>query len=262
MTASTILPTTLPATLPANLSAAESSSDAADSTHTLRHRHIQSFVHRRSHFSKAQQAAYARLLPVWGLAYQQQTIDFKELFGNDKPVVLEIGCGMGETTAAIALACPHINFLGIEVYNAGVATLLQRIETLGLRNLRLVQHDAVEVLRDMIPAHSLAGLHIYCPDPWPKARHLKRRLVQAPFIANVLQYLAPKAYLHCATDVADYAVQMLAVLGGTPRLRNLSTAADGYHPPHNPIAQRSTTKFEARGQRLGHGMWDVVFSLD
>jgi tRNA (guanine-N7-)-methyltransferase len=228
---------------------------------TLRHRHIQSFVHRRSHFSKAQQAAYTRLLPVWGIAYTAQTLDFNQIFGNNNPVVLEIGCGMGETTAAIAQACPNINFLGIEVYNAGVATLLSRIEALSLRNLRLIQHDAVVVLRDMMPAASLSGVHIYCPDPWPKARHLKRRLIQAPFIASLMQYMGTGAYIHCATDVQDYAAQMLSVLSNTPQLRNLSSQAEdaGYHSPQNPFASRPTTKFEARGQRLGHGMWDVVF---
>jgi tRNA (guanine-N7-)-methyltransferase len=237
----------------------------ASADNPLRHRHIQSFVHRRSHFSKAQQAAYAKLLPVWGVAYDAhkklQILDFATLFGNHNPVVLEIGCGMGETTAAIAKACPHVNFLGIEVYNAGVATLLTRIETMGLTNLRIVQHDAIEVLRDMVAANSLAGVHIYCPDPWPKARHLKRRLIQAPFVANLLQYMQVGAYIHCATDVQDYAVQMLSVLSGTAGLRNLSNAPEnaGYHPPHNPFVQRPTTKFEARGQRLGHGMWDVVF---
>jgi tRNA (guanine-N7-)-methyltransferase len=226
------------------------------------HRHIQSFVHRRSHFSKAQQAAYARLLPVWGVAYAPKMLDFKALFGNNNPVVLEIGCGMGETTAAIAKACPQVNFIGIEVYNAGVATLLQRIETLELTNLRLIQHDAVVVLRDMVPAASLAGVHIYCPDPWPKARHLKRRLIQAPFVASLVPYLSAGAYVHCATDVQDYAVQMLTVLSNHPNLHNLSTAtADaGFHSPQNPFAFRPTTKFEARGQRLGHGMWDVVFA--
>ncbi len=241
---------------------AESESATASDTQALRHRHIQSFVHRRSHFSKAQQAAYARLLPIWGIGYMPQTIDFKAIFGNDHPVVLEIGCGMGETTAAIAQACPHFNFLGIEVYNAGVATLLQRIETLALTNLRLVQHDAVVVLRDMVPLNSLAGVHIYCPDPWPKARHLKRRLIQAPFIAALMPYMTAGAYIHCATDVQDYAVQMLSVLSQTPELVNLSTHPDdaGYHSPQNPYAQRPTTKFEARGQRLGHGMWDVVFA--
>jgi tRNA (guanine-N7-)-methyltransferase len=230
-------------------------------TDTLRQRHIQSFVHRRSHFSKAQQTAYARLLPVWGIPYAVAPLDFAAVFGNHNPVVLEIGCGMGETTAAIAQACPNINFLGIEVYNAGVATLLQRIETLDLSNLRLVQHDAVEVLRDMVPPSSLAGTHIYCPDPWPKARHLKRRLIQTPFVASLLKYLAPGAYLHCATDVQDYAAQMLAVLTINPELRNLSEHPNdaGYHSPQNPFASRPTTKFEARGQRLGHGMWDVVF---
>jgi tRNA (guanine-N7-)-methyltransferase len=227
----------------------------------IKHRHIQSFVHRRSHFSKAQQTAYQRLLPVFGVAYAPCILDFHGLFGNNNPVVLEIGCGMGETTAAIAKACPDVNFLGLEVYNAGVATLLQRIEALELTNLRIIQHDAVEVLRDMIPAASLSGVHIFCPDPWPKARHLKRRLIQSPFIQNFQQYLTVGAYMHCATDVHDYAAQMLAVLSGQAGLKNLSTAPEdaGYHAPFNPFSSRPTTKFEARGQRLGHGMWDVVF---
>lgn len=226
-----------------------------------KHRHIQSFVHRRSHFSQAQQRAYIQLMPVWGIPYQVAQLNFVQVFGNTHPVVLEIGCGMGETTAAIAQAHPEVNFLGLEVYNAGVATLLSRIETMQLRNLRLIQHDAVEVLRDMVPAHSLSGVHIFCPDPWPKARHHKRRLIQAPFMQLLTPHLAQGAYVHCATDVQDYAVQMLEVLTHTPGLVNLSPAADGFHPPHNPIAQRGTTKFEARGKRLGHGMWDVVFKL-
>lgn len=234
---------------------------AKASAETVRqHRHIQSFVHRRSHFSKAQQAAYTEWLPVWGVPYQAGALDFEALFGNTHPVVLEIGCGMGETTAAIAAACPQINFLGIEVYNAGVATLLQRIQNQGLQNLRLIQHDAIDVLKHMVPPASLAGVHIFCPDPWPKARHLKRRLVQAHFMDLLMPRLAPSAYVHCATDVEDYAVQMLAVLSNTQGLHNLSTAADGFHAPQNPIVQRGTTKFEARGQRLGHGMWDVVFA--
>jgi tRNA (guanine-N7-)-methyltransferase len=228
----------------------------------LGHRHIQSFVHRRSHFSKAQQTAYARLLPVWGIEYSKQAIDFQGVFGNLNPIILEIGCGMGETTAAMAQACPHTNFLGIEVYNAGVATLLQRIETLKLSNLRLIQHDAIDVLRDMVPQLSLSGVHIYCPDPWPKARHLKRRLIQAPFVESLLPHMKPGAYLHCATDVQDYAAQMLAVLSASTQLVNLSVDAlqNGYHLPKNPMTDRPTTKFEIRGQRLGHGMWDVVFA--
>jgi tRNA (guanine-N7-)-methyltransferase len=225
------------------------------------HRHIQSFVHRRSHFSKSQQSAYARLLPVWGVPYESKKLDFNTLFGNTNPVVLEIGCGMGETTAAIAQACPNINFLGIEVYNAGVATLLQRIEAMSLSNLRLIQHDAVVILQDMIPELSLAGAHIYCPDPWPKARHLKRRLIQTPFVDSLAKHLLPNAYIHCATDVQDYAIQMLDVLSNNCELHNLSTipADKGFYSPKNPFVSRPTTKFEARGQRLGHGMWDVVF---
>jgi tRNA (guanine-N7-)-methyltransferase len=237
-------------------------------TEPIKHRHIQSFVHRRSHFSKSQQATYQRLLPVFGVPYikstNKQIVNFEYLFGNDYPVVLEIGCGMGETTAAIAQACPNINFLGIEVYNAGVATLLHRIEVLNLTNLRVIQHDAIDVLRDMIPANSLSGIHIFCPDPWPKARHLKRRLIQTPFINQLQSHLKIGAYIHCATDVQDYAAQMLSVLSQQNTLKNLShtninSENTGYHPPKNPFASRPTTKFEARGQRLGHGMWDIVF---
>jgi tRNA (guanine-N7-)-methyltransferase len=240
----------------------------SSTTEPIQHRHIQSFVHRRSHFSKSQQATYQRLLPIFGVPYIQsankQNINFEHLFTNNYPVVLEIGCGMGETTAAIAQACPKINFLGIEVYNAGVATLLQRIEVLSLTNLRIVQHDAIDVLRDMIPLNSLSGVHIFCPDPWPKARHLKRRLIQTPFINNLQQHLKIGAYIHCATDVQDYATQMLSVLSQQNTLKNLSHTEvnpeyTDYHPPKNPFANRPTTKFEARGQRLGHGMWDLVF---
>ncbi len=238
-------------------------------TEPIQCRHIQSFVHRRSHFSKSQQTNYQRLLPIFGVPYiklaNKQGINFEHLFGNNYPVVLEIGCGMGETTAAIAQACPNINFLGIEVYNAGVATVLQRIEELNLTNLRIVQYDAIDVLRDMIPVNSLSGVHIFCPDPWPKARHLKRRLIQTPFINQLQSYLKIGAYIHCATDVQDYAAQMLLVLNQQDTLKNLSPTTTinseniGYHPPKNPFTNRPTTKFEARGQRLGHGMWDLVF---
>ena len=232
--------------------------------------HIRSFVHHRSHMNAAQKHAYENLLHVWGLPYQEKLLDFATVFGNDKPVVFEIGCGMGETTAAIAAAAPHINFIGVEVYPAGVAALLKRIGEQNLTNLRVVQHDAVEVLRDMIPKVSLAGVHVFCPDPWPKSRHHKRRLIQSPFVANLATHIKTGGYIHCATDWQPYAEQMLAALQGEPSLENTVTEAaknvasehaheNGYASPKNPLITRPTTKFEARGQRLGHGMWDVIF---
>jgi tRNA (guanine-N7-)-methyltransferase len=167
--------------------------------------------------------------------------------------VLEIGFGMGETTAAIAAARPESNFLGLEVHTPGVGSLLKLLGEGGLENVRVIQHDAVEVVRDMIPAGSLAGIHVFFPDPWPKKRHHKRRLLQPPFVALLAGRLAPGAYFHCATDWQEYAEQMLAVLAGEPLLEN---TASGFAP--RP-AYRPPTKFEQRGLRLGHGVWDVVF---
>jgi tRNA (guanine-N7-)-methyltransferase len=218
--------------------------------------HIKSYVHRASRFSPTQRDAHARLLPVWGVPFAAQVTDFSQVFGRAAPLVLEIGCGMGETTAALAQSRPNVNYLGIEVYNAGVGALLKRIEDMQLTNLRVMQFDAVEVVRDMLADGVLAGCHIYFPDPWPKARHHKRRLVQPWFIELLAQKIAPGGYLHCATDVEDYAQQMLEVLSGQPRLQN---TANGFAPRKNLLFERPVTKFEHRGVKLGHGVWDVVF---
>jgi tRNA (guanine-N7-)-methyltransferase len=161
---------------------------------------------------------------------------------------------MGETTARIAAGMPDKNFIGVEVHTPGVGSLLKLIGERGLTNLRLIQHDAVEVLTHMIPEGSLAGAHIFFPDPWHKARHNKRRLVQPPFIALLASRIASGGYLHCATDWQDYAQQMLAVLSAEPALKN---TADGYAPRPD---YRPVTKFENRGLRLGHGVWDLVFA--
>jgi len=215
--------------------------------------HIRSFVHRRGHITQAQRDALERLLESWSIPYRPQPLDLARAFGRQAPTVLEIGFGMGETTERIALARPDDDFLGVEVFNAGVGALLKRIEASGLRNVRIVQHDAVEVVRDMIAPASLAGVHVYFPDPWPKKRHHKRRLIQPPFVALLASRIAPGGYLHCATDWQPYAEQMLEVLGAEPLLAN---TADGYAP--RP-AFRPQTKFETRGLRLGHGVWDLVF---
>jgi tRNA (guanine-N7-)-methyltransferase len=192
-------------------------------------------------------------LPCYGIEYSKKTIEPETLFGRSAPTVLEIGFGMGETTAAIAAAHPEINYLAVEVHTPGVGSLLKQIEAKGLANLRLVQHDAVEVLRDMIAPGSLDGAHIFFPDPWPKKRHHKRRLVQTDFVALLASRLKPGGYVHLATDWEEYAEQMLAVLAAEPQLEN--TAA-GYatRPDYRP-----QTKFETRGLKLGHGVRDIVF---
>jgi tRNA (guanine-N7-)-methyltransferase len=224
-----------------------------DDAPTDRARHIRSFVMRRGHLSDGQRRAHDRLLPAFGIPYQPAALDYRAAFGRVAPVVLEIGFGMGDSTAEIAAAHPQTDFLCIEVYTPGVGSLLRMVEERGLGNIRIVQHDAVEVLRDMVAPDSLAGVHVFFPDPWPKKRHHKRRLIQPAFVAALASRIAPGGYLHCATDWEDYAVQMLEVLGAEPLLEN--TVADyAPRPDHRP-----PTKFERRGLRLGHGVRDLIF---
>jgi tRNA (guanine-N7-)-methyltransferase len=215
--------------------------------------HIRSFVLRQGRVSEAQRRHHEEGLPRWGISYRPERLDLDAVFGRRAPHVLEIGCGMGETTALIAQSQPQTDFIGIEVHTPGVGSLLKEIATRELTNLRVIQHDAVDVVRDMIPEGALGGVHVYFPDPWPKKRQQKRRLIQAPFVALLARRLSPGGYLHCATDWQDYAEQMLAVLGAEPALEN--TAA-GFAPRPE---WRPQTKFEARGLRLGHGVWDLLF---
>ncbi|QEI08251.1 tRNA (guanosine(46)-N7)-methyltransferase TrmB [Pigmentiphaga aceris] len=222
-------------------------------SHPMAGSHIRSFIHRRSHITLGQQEALDKLLSKWALPYENRLIDPAAVFGREAPLVLEIGFGMGETTEKIAIARSEENFLGVEVFNAGVGAMLKRIETSSLPNVRIIQHDAVEVVRDMIAPNSLAGVHVYFPDPWQKKRHHKRRLIQPAFVALLASRIAPGGYLHCATDWEDYGVQMLEVLSGEPSLEN---TADGYAPRPE---WRPQTKFETRGMRLGHGVWDLFF---
>jgi tRNA (guanine-N7-)-methyltransferase len=227
----------------------------ADAAH--RATHIRSFVTRRGHISAAQERALREVLPRVQVPYAAHPLDLVAVFGRTAPTVLEIGFGMGETTAAIAHSRPDVNFLAIDVFAAGCGALAKRIDEMALRNVRVMQHDAVEIVRDMLVPDLLAGVHIYFPDPWPKARHHKRRLVAPPFIALLASRIAPGGYLHCATDWEHYAEQMRAVLSAEPLLENLHAS---YAPaPRNPLAERPTTKFHARGTRLGHGVWDLVF---
>ena len=220
----------------------------------MTHPPIRSYVLRQGRFSRGQQRAYAELLPRLGVPYRREALNFREIFGRTAPVVVEIGSGMGETTARIALENPAIDYLAVEVHAPGVGSLLKHVEENGATNLRVVQHDAVEVLRDMIPAASLAGMHVFFPDPWPKKRHHKRRLIQPEFAALAAGRLAPAGYLHVATDWQEYADHVLAVLSQTAGLVN---TVEAFAP--RP-ATRPETKFERRGLKLGHGVWDIVFT--
>ncbi len=215
--------------------------------------HIKSFVNRRSHITQGQQEALDTWLKKWSIEYKPSLLDIPAAFGRVAPTILEIGFGMGETTEQIAISRPGDNFLGVEVFNAGVGALLKRIEGSALTNIRIIQHDAVEVLRDMVAPESLSGVHIYFPDPWPKTRHHKRRLIQPPLIALLASRMAPGSYIHCATDWEHYAMQMLEVLSGEPTLQN---TCEGFAPRPD---FRPLTKFENRGLRLGHGVWDLIF---
>lgn len=217
------------------------------------HRGIRSFVLRQGRVSNAQRRAHDTLLPVFGVAYAPTPLDLDAVFGRAAPKILEIGFGMGETTATIAAAHPENDYLAIEVHTPGVGGLLKLIDERQLTNIRVIQHDAIEVLQHMVPPASLTGVHIFFPDPWPKKRHHKRRLVQPPLIALIACRMATGAYLHLATDWEEYAAQMLEVLGAEPSLAN---TAEGYAPRPG---DRPQTKFEARGLRLGHKVWDLVF---
>jgi tRNA (guanine-N7-)-methyltransferase len=217
-------------------------------------RRIRSFVRRAGRTSSGQQRAVETLGPRFLLPYTGAPLDWNTAFARSgAPRILEIGFGMGETTAHIAAARSTDDFLGIEVHEPGVGALLKRIGEQELSNLRIISHDAVEVIEHMLVPDMLDGVHIYFPDPWHKKKHHKRRLIQAPFVSRLVSRLRPGGYVHCATDWEEYALQMLEVLSAEPQLVN---TAEGFapRPDYRPI-----TKFETRGLRLGHGVWDVVF---
>jgi tRNA (guanine-N7-)-methyltransferase len=217
-------------------------------------RRIRSFVTRAGRLSVAQARALEQLGPRFCLPYQKSVLDIDASFGRTAPAVLEIGTGMGDATAHIAALLPEKNFIGVEVHTPGIGSLLKLIGEKSLDNLRLIQHDAVEVVTHMLAPDSLAGVHVFFPDPWHKARHNKRRLIQSPFVQLLVSRISPGGYLHCATDWEDYAVQMLEVLNAEQQLKN---TADGFSPRPD---YRPLTKFENRGIQLGHGVWDLVFT--
>lgn len=223
---------------------------------------IRSFVRRGGRLGPGQQKALNELGPRFVLPYAPQYaphlfFDAQAAFGNTQPLILEIGFGMGETTAAIAAARPELNFLGVEVHEAGVGALLKRMGEMSLSNIRIIEHDAVEVVRDMLAPASLAGVHIFFPDPWHKKRHHKRRLMQPEFVALLASRIAPGGYLHFATDWQEYADACVEVLSANQSLINTASSETRFAPRPD---YRPLTKFEARGLRLGHGVWDLIFT--
>lgn len=214
---------------------------------------IRSFVTRAGRVSTGQARALDELGPQFCVPYQKAELDFEKTFGRQAATILEIGFGMGETSATISAAMPEKNFIGVEVHTPGVGSLLKLIGEKQLTNQRIIQHDAFEVLTHMIAPNSLAGVHVFFPDPWHKARHHKRRLIQAPVVKLIAEKLAVGGYLHCATDWEEYAHQMVEVLSAELSLQN-TAAGFAPRPDYRPV-----TKFEQRGLRLGHGVWDVVF---
>ncbi len=242
---------------PVNPTDARAPSDSADSPAAAQPRRVRSFVVRAGRMGTGQ----IRALEVWGprfvMPYSPHAADWDAAFGRAAPRILEIGFGMGQATAEIARRRPEVDFIGVEVHEPGVGALLKLIAEHGLHNIRILQHDAVEVLEHMIAPASLAGVHVFFPDPWHKKRHHKRRLIQAPLVALLASRLAPGGVLHCATDWEPYAHQMLQVLSGDTSLVNTAPpGSDGYAPRPD---YRPLTKFEQRGLRLGHGVWDLVF---
>ncbi len=212
-------------------------------------RPIRSYVLRQGRTTPAQGRALEKLFPIYGLAFSMEKQNWRNIFGREAPLVVEIGSGMGETTAAIAKDHPEIDFVAVEVHGPGVGSLLNRIAAEALTNVRIIRHDAREVLEHMVADGALAGLHLFFPDPWPKKRHHKRRLVQPEFAALAARKLAPGGVVHAATDWPEYGEYMTAVFSGEAGFRQ---AASG-------LVARPQTKFEARGRRLGHAISDIYY---
>jgi len=214
---------------------------------------IRSYVLRQGYYSDAQRRAYETLMPCYGIPFSAAPINLGEVCGRAAPKIFEIGSGMGETTVAIAQQQPEKDFIAVEVHAPGVGSLLNRIQQLGIMNLKIIAHDAHLILQNMLPSESLDGVHIFFPDPWPKTRHHKRRLIQSDFISRLSTRMKPGAYLHIATDWENYAEHILQVLGCEDQLIN---TVENYAPRPS---YRSLTKFEERGLKLGHTIRDIIF---
>ncbi len=221
------------------------------------HRQIRSYVLREGRQTPGQKRAFDTFWPRYGLDYRQQALGLQEVFGNDQPVILEIGFGNGDSLAQMARSHPERNYIGIEVHGPGVGHLLRKLDEYACTNVRICKHDAIDVLTHMIPCASLAGVHLFFPDPWHKKRHHKRRIVQPAFLQLLAQKIRPGGFFHAATDWQDYATHMLATLQAATDLFENTAAAGDFIPRPD---ERPLTKFEQRGQRLGHGVWDLMFT--
>ncbi len=224
-------------------------------TDSNNHRPIRSFVLRPGRMTAGQRKALDENWQVWGLAKESGLLDPRRAFGRPGPLVLEIGFGMGRSLVEMAAAAPQINYIGIEVHRSGVGKLMRGMAAAGIDNIRVYRDDAVVVLTECVADASLDGVQIFFPDPWHKKRHYKRRLIQAPFVQMLCAKLKPDGFLHLATDWENYAEQMLEVLNENEALKNISASGDYVERP----AHRPLTKFEQRGQRLGHGVWDLLY---
>lgn len=219
------------------------------------HRTIKSFVLRAGRVSNRQEQGLSHHLPAYELSLQEQPYDLKQIFGREADTVVEIGFGMGASLMTMAQQHPERNFIGIEVHRAGVGSLAADLHEHAIENVRIIPHDAVEVLKHHIAENSLAGVQIFFPDPWHKKRHHKRRLIQADFVKLLVRCIKPGGFLHCATDWQEYAEHMQVVLSAEPALSN-SVIEGGFSPRPET---RPLTKFEQRGNRLGHGVWDLIY---
>jgi tRNA (guanine-N7-)-methyltransferase len=220
-----------------------------------RRRTVRSFVLRAGRATAGQQRALAELWPKYGVEFSAATLDLDALFGRCAPRMLEIGFGAGEALLEYAAAHPEVDCIGIEVHRPGVGHLLLGVEAANLRNLRVICHDAVEVLQQQLAPASIALAHIFFPDPWPKKRHHKRRLIQPPFVELLAKAIAPGGTLRLATDWEPYAQHMREVIDASPTFANVA-AESGFVARS---AERTLTRFERRGQRLGHGVWDLEY---
>ena len=224
----------------------------------VKRREIKSFVVRSARMTESQQKAYARHMEKWSLEKNNACLDWTSIYGNSNPVTLEIGFGMGDSLAQMAAQQPDMNFLGIEVHQAGIGRLLSLVEKEKLENIRVICGDAVDVLKNQIAANSLQRVNIYFPDPWHKKRHHKRRLIQPNFVNLLAEKLISEGLLHVATDWENYAEHVLKVMAQCTLFKNIagkeafSSAAD---------LGRPETKFERRGLKLGHGVWDMAFRI-
>ena len=227
----------------------------SDANQPPKKREIRSFVLREGRMTESQKSAIAKLWPHYGLDFNGETLDTEATFPRQATTILEIGFGMGDSLVAIAESHPENNYIGIEVHRPGVGRLLANVHEKQLSNLKVFCHDAVEVLKQSIADESLDGVFLFFPDPWPKARHHKRRIVQPPFVELIAKKLKPGGFFHMATDWENYAEHMLEVMNASPLFENQSSTGGAVEKP----GYRPLTKFEKRGQRLGHGIWDLVF---